>query len=187
MRALIVGTAVVLAGCGGEEAATGGGNVAVPAASAQATGGSAGGVDGGALRLEPGRWRVDVALGAVEMPGMPAAIVDQVRASMKAQQNSTHTYCLSAQEAARPPGELFAGQPAGTCRTNKLSQANGRVSGELDCENQGVRTRVSVTGTATPTRYDMDIATAMDMSGMNVSVKARGVGERTGACAPGEK
>lgn len=181
MRAVMVATALTLAGCGGGDAGTEAANASAQAGRAPAAGG------GEPIVMEPGRWRVAVDVRSIDMPGMPEAVQGQVRESMKAQASTTQTYCVSPEEARRPAGELFAGQPRGACRTNRLSQAGGRVSGELDCEQQGVRTRVSLDGTASPTRYDMNVSSNMDMSGMSVAVTARGRGERIGACAPGEK
>ena len=117
---------------------------------------------------------------------MPAGVADQMRSAVAASNAQGASFCMTPEQAAKPPGEMLAGQKGLNCRQNTLSFDGGRVSGGLDCDAPGGgRTRLAMAGTVTTTGYDMVIDTDAQTPGVpggRMVMKMKTSGKRTGAC-----
>ena len=179
MRQLLALAVLLLPACGERVEApepVGTGAAAAPAKAAAAA----------PVRLQPGQYAVRAELVSMEMPGMPAGVADQVRSAVAKSSAQANSFCMTPEQAAKPPGEMLAGQKGLNCRTNTLSFDGGRISGKLDCDAPGGgRTLMAMSGTMTTTGYDMLIDTDAQTPGMpggRMAMKLKTSGERTGAC-----
>ena len=176
--AMMVGL-VLLAGCNkadapaGNAAATG----AVPAAAIKP------------VQLQAGQWSIATEIVSMDMPGAPANMKDQMLAAAKQSGTTKVEHCLTAEQAAKPPADMFANkQQAAGCTTNRFSTAGGRIDMAMTCtppQAQGTTVAMTMTGPMTPTRYELAMdqkITSAQMPGGGMTMKARMTGTRTGEC-----
>lgn len=134
--------------------------------------------------LEPGLWRMDVAFEALEIPGMPKAIADTMKAGIDAEAK-TEESCMSAEDAkdgfTKIANEMNQGSD---CKTAEFSNANGKVTARLTCGEAGSNGEMTMDGTYT--RTTMDVRITMQTKGESEGDNARMImsmkGERIGDC-----
>lgn len=134
--------------------------------------------------LEPGLWRMDVAFEALEIPGMPKAIADTMKAGIDAE-TKTEESCMSAEEAkdgfTKIANEMNQG---GDCKTAEFDNANGKVTARMSCGKAGSGGEMTMDGTYTST--SMDLRIIMQTQGEGDGANARMImtvkGERIGEC-----
>jgi hypothetical protein len=184
MARLILAAAASLAlaacGSGGDDRAAGNqvadeavGNEAAANAGAAAPAADAGG--GGGAVMQPGEWEVSVEMAGMTVPGADGA----EGMKMPAQ---THRTCVTAEQAASPPADMFTGQKG--CTSEGFSAGGGRVSGTVTCDKPGEgRVKMTMDGQVGSTSYD--VTSKMDMEGMTMTMTARG--RRIGECPAGKQ
>lgn len=135
-----------------------------------------------ANRIEPGKWRTTVALATIELPGMPPAIADRVKARMAANANRERDTCVTPEMANKPPGEMLGA--ADNCRYETFKMGGGTLDAVMVCKGGGGpgEMRMTVSGDYGGARYDLATDMTMTMPGGGMKMKARVKGERVGAC-----
>jgi Tfp pilus assembly protein PilP len=134
----------------------------------------------GSLKMRPGQWEATQEILSATAPGMPAEAMRQMVGN-----KTTVSSCVTPEQADKPSANFLAGQKNNNCTYEDFSMENGRMTGTMTCSGGGVPGKVvmKVAGDYSPLAYQMD----MDMNiaaapGMNMVVKARTVGRRTGEC-----
>lgn len=140
---------------------------------------------GGSLRMQPGEWVTEARLDSLDIPGMPPAAAEQMKAMM-AKQVSGHKYCLTKEEAENPAEDFFSGQKS-NCRYDNFEMAGGKVTGTMRCGQGGANQTIMFDGSYTPTEYQMTMNSTVDngprgMMKMAMSMNSKRVGD----CAAGD-
>ena len=133
------------------------------------------GCGGESTVLEPGQWDMNVAITKMEAPGLPQG------ANVPLPPPQTVSQCLTPEQA-RNPGADFAGGGQQGCTSNDYRMADGRISGTIQCNQQGTSMRATVAGTYTRDSMDMTMNSETQASGQNVNTEVRVTGRRTGEC-----
>lgn len=139
---------------------------------------------GGTVTMEPGEWVTEARLDSLDIPGMPPAAAEQMKAMM-AKQVSGHKYCLTREQAERPAEDFFGGPKSG-CRYDNFQMAGGKVSGTMRC-GQGESTQtIMFDGNYTPTDYRMSMNSTVDNGSRGSMKMAMSLtSKRIGDCAAG--
>lgn len=136
---------------------------------------------GGKMRVRPGRWVSDVTLESIDIPGMPPAAAEQIKATM-AKAASGHETCLTPEQAGRPGEDFFAGSD-GNCRYDNFSMDGGKIEGVMRCTAQGSTQLIRFDGAYSPDSYDMQMSSTLETGPganpmtMQMRIKSRRVGE----------
>ena len=133
------------------------------------------GCGGESTVLEPGQWDMNVAITKMEAPGLPQG------ANVPLPPPQTVSQCLTPEQA-RNPGADFAGGGQQGCTSDDYRMADGRISGTIQCNQQGTSMRATVAGTYTRDSMDMTMNSETQASGQNVNTEVRVTGRRTGEC-----
>jgi len=108
---------------------------------------------GGSDQIQPGMWETTTRMTEVEVPGMPPAVAEQMKAQM-ANQTQTQSQCITAEQAANPAGNMLSqGSDAQGCNFSDSTFAGGRINVRGTCpgpNGQGSAT-MSWEGTYTAT------------------------------------
>ena len=125
--------------------------------------------------LEPGQWDMNLAVTKIEAPGLPQG------ANVPLPPPQTVSQCLTPEQA-RNPGADFAGGGQQGCTSDDYRMADGRISGTIQCNQQGTSMRATVSGSYTRDSMDMTMNSQTQTSGQNISTEVRVTGRRTGEC-----
>ena len=139
---------------------------------------------GGTMRVRPGRWVSEVTLESIDIPGMPPAAAEQIKATM-AKAASGHETCLTPEQANRPREDFFAGSD-GNCRYDRFSMDGGKIDGVMRCSAQGSTQLISFDGAYSPDSYDMQMRSTVETGpGANPMTMAMRIkSRRVGDCDP---
>jgi len=142
-----------------------------------------------AQKLEPGQWKTTVEVVSVDFPGMPAsekAMAQSVLGGMKGKKN-TSEYCLTREEAEKPPAKMLGGD--GQCTFAKFQLSAGRIDAKMTCAPKGQPGKMEITQTGSfgGTSYAIDSEAVMSgitgaPGGAGMVLKAKVVGARVGEC-----
>ena len=143
----------------------------------------------GKMMVRPGKWVSEVTLESIDIPGMPPAAAEQIKATM-AKAASGHETCLSADQAKRPNEDFFAGSD-GNCRYDKFSMDGGKMSGTMRCAQQGASQVIEFDGDYSPDSYEMRMSSTVEGNSgpetgpmrMAMRVKSRRIGDCDSASA----
>lgn len=147
----------------------------------------------GAMKLEPGEWSTKTEVLEFDMPGMKdPRLAEMMKQGMKESAAKSFTYCITPEEAAKPPAEMFAGKDNGECRFDNFVMSGGRMDSKMTCKprsGDGSMTMV-MSGQYSPTSYDATVS--MTVGGGvaphgAMSMKAKTTASRVGPCKPGEE
>ena len=176
--AAIVAT-FLLAACGGQSGnEQAGGNEAGNQAGVAEAGGGGGGA--ASVALQPGQWETTVEVTRMNVANMPAGVTPPMPPP------TTVSYCLTAEQAARPSADFLTGSgESGGCTYQDFSMASGRISGTVTCESAGTSMRSTLNGQFTPTGYEMNTQVQTTASGMTMDMETRTTARRTGDCPAG--
>lgn len=142
----------------------------------------------GVMRMEPGLWTTTTDVQAIEMPGMDdPRIMKGITGQLKESQAKPTTHCVTAEEAARPSAEMFAGKTNGECRYDKFDMGGGRLDAAMTCSPKGQpgAMKMTMNGSYSATAYDLAMNMKVSnpaMPGGGMTMKATTKGARTGAC-----
>lgn len=137
----------------------------------------------GTMRFNPGQWETRVQLIDVNVPGLPAGAAEQMKKVMEA--TTTHSSCVTPEQAANPGAEVFAGSD-GQCRYENFTMANGRIDAKMVCAGTAGsgEMRMQLKGSFDRTTFTMqnEMVTNAPGGGQAMTMKARVSGRRTGEC-----
>lgn len=187
MRQFGIGAAaLLLAACGGgestEQSAAATGEVNLKNASLEEVAKQAEAASG-AAKLQPGQWETKVEVSDIQMPGVPAAVAETVKGSMKGAANTTITNCITPEEAERPQGRVFGGA-SDQCRYDHFEMRGGRMSAKMVCQDANSGGGMTMTSAGTFTATSFAVSNDMEMKGgaQAMTMKARVTGRRLGEC-----
>jgi hypothetical protein len=139
---------------------------------------------GGAVKMKPGEWVTEARLDSLDIPGMPPAAAEQMKAMM-AKQVSGHKFCLTQAMADRPAEDFFSGKRSG-CRYDDFKMDGGKVSGTMRCGQGGPSQVVQFAGNYTPTDYQMTMHSTVDNGPRGTMKMAMSMtSKRVGDCTEG--
>lgn len=133
------------------------------------------GCGGESTVLESGQWDMNVAITKMEAPGLPQG------ANVPLPPPQTVSQCLTPEQA-RNPGADFAGGGQQGCTSDDYRMADGRISGTIQCNQQGTSMRATVAGSYTRDSMDMTMNSETQAQGQTVNTEVRVTGRRTGEC-----
>jgi hypothetical protein len=137
-----------------------------------------------ASKIEPGQWRTETTIEAVEMPGMPVQIADAMKKQMAANGTQKIETCVTKEQAERPPEELLGGKGSDACRYETFEMKGGKLNAVMTCKGMGPgagEMRMTIAGDYGGTRYDL-IGTAEMGMGQKMTMRTHVKGSRIGAC-----
>jgi Protein of unknown function (DUF3617) len=135
-----------------------------------------------AAQFQPGKYRTVTEIRRFDIPGMPQAQIDKMKAMMS--QTNGSEYCISAEQAAKGP-ELMKEQIAkGKCQFEKFDAVGETVDAVFSCQpGAGMSMRATSKGTFTATGSTADITADMTMpGGKSIHTEQRVTTERIGDC-----
>lgn len=131
---------------------------------------------------EPGQYRVSMEVLEVDIPGAPPQAADMMRSMIGGQ---THEYCLKPEDVEKGYQEMVRQSQEGSdCSFEKFDVSGGDIDARMTCSaaGQGAMT-MAMTGSATPTRSEMDMTMSGNMAGMGDStIRMKATHERIGDC-----
>lgn len=140
------------------------------------------------IKLQPGKWQASSELIAMEIPGVPAEVVQQ-----NIGQTNSFENCITAEQAAKPGSDFFAhpDNKSAQCESSGVSMVGGVVNGTVKCAggpgSPGPAT-MTIAGKYQPASYDITV-TMQTVSGKQgeppIRITARTIGKRVGECTPG--
>jgi hypothetical protein len=117
--------------------------------------------EGSTMIVRPGKWESNVELESIEIPGMPAEAVAQMKKTM-ARVTTGHQSCLTPEQAKKPKEDFFAGAKS-NCRYDKFSMDDGKMTGTMRCTSpQGGTQLIQFDGTYAPESYEMRMASSVE-------------------------
>ena len=160
--------ALLLVSCGGQDSTE-------PSAEGEKASPAGGG--GGAATMQPGQWEITTEVVRMSAPNMPQGV------NMPTPPPTTVRTCLTAQQAGAPSGGFLtgSGESAG-CTSQGMTMANGRISGTVQCAQQGSTMRSTMDGQFSPTRFEVNQRVETAAEGMTVNIESRTSGRRVGDC-----
>ena len=130
--------------------------------------------------VRPGKWTTSITIDEINIPGMPP----EFAAKMKQQKVAARDVesCLTPEQAKMPKEGVFAGVDK-SCRYDRFTMDDGKIDAAMRCtQNQTVQT-MTMTGTYSPDRYDMRMASEVGGTGprsgttMKMKVEAKRIGD----------
>lgn len=135
-----------------------------------------------AVKIEPGQWQATNEILSASAPGIPPESLRQMVG-----QKTSVSNCVTPEQAAKPSANFLTAQKSSDCTYQDFSMEGGRMKGTMSCTAPGMEGKMvmKMEGRYGPRSYDMnmDMQSSGMPGGMNMSVKARTVGRRVGACA----
>lgn len=128
------------------------------------------------VQLRPGQWEGRFTVQDIDMPEAPVAMKDHMKRMMS---QTALRYCITAEQAANPSGEMFSGQENRNCTYAGFEAKGGAVKGEVSCKSEGGTMNATMSGTYAPERYsmDMDMKMAGGAQDMTMAMTARSEGK----------
>lgn len=140
--------------------------------------------------VRPGKWRSNVTIEDMALPGMPPQMADRMKAMMAERQPHSSDSCLTPEEAKRPKEDFFAGADK-NCRYDRFDMANGKIDAEMNCTEHDATQKMVMHGTYSPDTYAMQVSMegaargGSPERGMNMKMRidAKRIGECDGKTA----
>lgn len=141
----------------------------------------------GAIKPQPGQYRTTYQLLEFNVPGMPEAMKQRMKAQMGGANEVAKpiTYCLTPEQSAANGAEQMAKNMAeGNCTVSRFDVSGGTISAEMQCAApNGASSHVVMDGQMTTTSSTMTMTNETDMQGLGkVQMKSRVTSERIGDC-----
>ena len=138
--------------------------------------------------VRPGQWESSVELESIEVPGMPADAVAQMKKTM-ARVATGHKSCLTPEQAETPNADFLTAQKGSNWTYSGFEMAGGTIKGNVSCTGgQGGNATVAMKGIYTPASYTMTMdVTSAGMGGpqaqdMKMHMKMKTSSKRVGEC-----
>lgn len=103
-----------------------------------------------AFQLQPGKYRTTVSVEKIEIPGMPAAMADQMKAMMD--KAASEESCVTPERAARGLDVMKEQMARGKCRFERFTARDGKLDSAFTCQTgDGMTMQASSSGTYSET------------------------------------
>ncbi len=126
--------------------------------------------------LSPGQWASTGTVTGVDMPGMPPEAL-----AMMKRRPISHSYCLTAEQAAKDPRQLFKGDN-GECQFTRFDMAGGKLNATMQCNGPQGKMRMTMLGTYSASSYESTNVMVVEGPRGNMRMTTKMSGKRTGAC-----
>ena len=169
-QATAAAAALLLVACGGQ-----GGNE-----QADAKGG------GSAVALQPGQWETTIQFSEIDVPGVDAAIANQMRQMMG--QPQTNRDCMTPEDAANPARNIASGETGQNCEYSESTFSGGTIRVRGTCRPAaGGTSQMSMEGSYTATSMQARITTEQQggpgaPAGQSVRMSGNLSARRVGEC-----
>ncbi len=179
--ATLVALALPLAACNQAPSvsATNATQAEVQAKVAAATGGEG-------VSIQPGRWEGAMTMHEIDMPGLPAAARDRMKAQMS---RSTKFVSCVTPEDVKAQKAFFTGDKDSSCKYDHFNMAGGKIDAAMHCNRgPGGNMAMTMSGAYAPDSYNMDMTSKAEGSGPMgaMSMKMSVAAKRVGACTGGK-
>ncbi|MFL6751891.1 MAG: DUF3617 domain-containing protein [Sphingomicrobium sp.] len=136
--------------------------------------------------IHPGLWQSKVTIEKFDVPGMPAEMVQRMKAMMAERQPHGFETCLTPEDVRRPKEDFFAGG-RNECRYDHFTMGSGKIDAMMRCGgDRGERQVMQMAGTYSPDSYQMQTSMKMEGGsepGAGMSMTMRVEAQRVGACS----
>lgn len=135
-----------------------------------------------AFQFQPGQYRTTIAIGKVEIPGVPAALAEQMKTAMSKAISREH--CISPEQATKGVEAMKQHMGQGKCQFESFSARGGTVDSVFTCQN-GADMALRSTSHGTYTATGSQVAAKAEMNGTGgkvVRIEQTMTTERIGAC-----
>lgn len=135
-----------------------------------------------AFQFQPGQYKTTINIDKYEIPGVPAAALEQMKGVMG--KPIEMTYCMSPEKAAMGTEAMKENMAKGKCEFEKFEARGGNVNSVMVCDSQGMKLRSTSQGTYSPT--GSVIKATGDMAGpggQKVHIEQTITMKRIGDCA----
>lgn len=140
--------------------------------------------------IEPGQWETVTEITAIEVPGAPEEILQQMRASL-GNQREVESQCITPEQARNPSANMMGSQNPAGCEFSDTTWSGGAIHIRATCRPAGSPPmQMSIDGTYAVQQYNARIELNMDMAGspgveapVHIRLQGRTTGRRTGECA----
>ncbi len=133
------------------------------------------------MKIEPGQWEATNEIVSVNAPSVPGDVLKKMVG-----QTTKVSNCITPEQAAKPSANFLAAQQNNQCTYQDWSMEGGRMTGTMTCQGGQMPGKVIMTmaGAYASNRYDldMDMKTTGLPGGMEMNIKAKTTGRRTGEC-----
>ena len=126
--------------------------------------------------LSPGKWASAGAVTSIDMPGMPPEAL-----AMMKKRPINHSYCLTPEQAAKDPRQMFKGDN-GECEYTKFSMADGKLNAVMQCKGPQGKMTMTMHGTYSASSYESTNVMVVEGPRGNMKMTSKISGKRTGAC-----
>lgn len=136
------------------------------------------------VRPLPGQYSSKVELVDLDMPGMPADQLGQMKSMMAGSMAKVTSYCLTKEQAEKGFEEM-ARNAQDNCKVESFDVDGGKFSGRMRCSGEGSEGTMTMTGTGTETGSDMQMAMDMNsasLPGGKMAMKMHVTTQRIGDC-----
>src|SRR4051794_18101670 len=99
--------------------------------------------------ISPGLWQSKVTIEKFDMPGMPPAIAQRMKATMADSRAEGFQTCLTTEDVAKPKEDFFAGKNK-ECRYNHFTMGGGKIDAEMKCGKGSGSQTMRMAGTYSP-------------------------------------
>jgi len=144
----------------------------------------------GAIKPEPGQYRVVSEVLEFSIPGVPESMQNQMKAQMGGVAAKPVTFCLTPEQAAaNGPEQMAKNMAAANCTVSKFNVSGGTVAAEMECSSPtGGVSHMTMDGQMTSTSSTMTMSMTNQMDPRNkdkgeMHMKTRVTSERIGDCA----
>ncbi len=139
-----------------------------------------------AVTVEPGRWEGAMTMHELDIPNMPAAVKEQMKARMSTARS--FVTCLTEEDVKRQKAFFTGDEDDKSCKYDHFTLAAGKIDAAMKCDrgNAG-KMAMTMTGNYGPQSYHMDMTSKAEGAGpmgamtMKMTVEARRIGACTGA------
>lgn len=163
--------AALLAGCSGEATdADGDGEITAGEVAAKA--------DAEMVKPEPGLYKATITMTGVDIPGMPPEMKNH-----GAGMTTTVEECLTAEDVDKGFEEMVKQGQQGECTFEKFDLDGGKMDAVLLCKTPQGESRMTMSGTTTPTSSEFTASTKINFEGMGEgTMNFTAKNERIGDC-----
>lgn len=134
--------------------------------------------------LNPGSWKTTMTMTKFDIPGAPAAMAEQAKASLGKGQSSDA--CMSPAQAKAGIGEFSSAMQQGDCKMQDFKKGGGTMSGTMVCKGSAMGdTSMKMEGTYSPEKVAMTLSgeiAEQRLPGGKANIEMTINSERTGDC-----
>lgn len=130
------------------------------------------------VKPQPGLYRATITMNGIDIPGMPAEM-----AGHGAGMTTTTEDCLTQADVDKGFEEMLKQGQSGECSFESLNLNGGKMDAVMVCKSPQGASRMTMTGTTTPTSSDFTATTKMNFEGMGEgTMKFTAKNQRIGDC-----